>query len=223
MIIVRPTSLASTLDSVSEAFFYQNPIPTSFCEEISSMLVSRQNQFGANAGFFIPFTAEAETQARLFSGEQLHTDFARNHITLIESARALKLLSVDSRSVTQSIQIADTRMHSSCYSKFCPKGECKSLTIAYMRYLAAGDSLQPDPRTNSFLAKLKDYRDGRGKWNGFPFYYTLLMLSEVGDPLAVQELQYAAPLCEKLRIQMETSDTYGKRRQAILSKVLAGS
>jgi hypothetical protein len=221
MLIVHPTSLAATLDFATEAFFFNKSIPAAHCEELAMMLINRQNHSGTNSGFFIPFAAERETQSRLFSGEQLYTDFARSHIQLIESTRLLKLLSLNKSVVDHSIQIADQRMGTMCYSKFCPKGECKSLTIAYMRYLTTCDLKDSGSLLKSFLSKLVGYRDGKGKWNGFPFYYTLLMLLEVADPLATQELQYAAPICEKQRAQNWPRDPFSNRRQAIVTKALA--
>ena len=223
MIIVRPTSLAATLDSAAEAFFINKTIPAAHREDISLMLISRQNLSGPNSGFFIPFAAERDTPFRLFSGEQLYTDFARSHIHLIESTRLLMLLSLNRIGVDHSVQIADQRMSTICYSKFCPKGECKSLTIAYMRYLSTCNEKDTGLRLKPFLTKLVDYRDGKGKWNGFPFYYTLLMLSEVTDPLATQELQYAALLCEKQRAQNWPRDPFSIRRQSIITQALARS
>ena len=60
MIIIRPTSLAATLDSAAEALFYQKPIPDDLRNEITMLLISRQIQSGSNSGFFIPFTAESD-------------------------------------------------------------------------------------------------------------------------------------------------------------------
>ena len=221
MTIVRPTSLAATLDSAAEAFFYQKPIPADHRQSVASILVSRQIHSGSNSGFFIPFSAETEARSTLFSGERLLTDFARSHIQLIETARVLKLLGVDNDEVIHSIRLADQRMSSFCYSKFCPKGECKSLTIAYMRYLSSSNTKDSIKRLNSLLSKLVSHRDGKGKWSGFPYYYTLLMLSEIDDPLATQELQYAAPLCEKQRGQIRSADPISIRRQAIITKTLS--
>jgi hypothetical protein len=221
MAIVCPVSLAGTLDSAAEAFFYQKSIPPSHRQETASLLISRQSHSGSNAGFFIPFTAETEARSRLFSGEQISTEFARSHIQLIESARVLNLLGMDNQAVTQSIRSADQRMSAYCYTKFCTKGECKSLSIAYMRYLASCDVKEVITRLDSLLSKLTSQRDGKGKWIGFPYYYTLLMLSEVDDPLATIELQYAAPLCEKRRGQIKSADPISIRRQAIITKALS--
>lgn len=76
---------------------------------------------------------------------------------------------------------------------------------------------------NSFLTKLIGHCDGKGKWNGFPYYYTLLMLSEVDDPLAIQEFQYAAPLFQKQTGLLLSTDPILKRRQAILTQAFSRS
>ncbi len=222
MTIVCPISLAGTLNSAADAFFYQKPIPAAHRQETASLLISRQIHSGSNSGFFIPFAAESEARSMLFSGEQILTEFARRHIQLIESARILELLGVNNDTVTQSIRVADQRMSTSCYnSKFCSKGECKSLTIAYMRYLTSCNVKDSITRLNSLLSKLASHRDGKGRWGGFPYFYTLLMLSEVDDPLATQELQYAAPQCEKQLGQIKSVDPISIRRQAIITKALS--
>jgi len=223
MIIVRPTSLTATLDSAAEALFYQHPIPADLRKDIATLLIHRQSQTGPNSGFFIPFTAESPTQFRLFSGEQLTTEFARWHIQLIEATRILNLLALDSSAVVKSIQIAEHRMDTMCYSKFCSKGECKSVTIAFMRFLNSVDLEDAGARLNSFLKKLTSRRDGKGKWNGFPYFYTLLMLSEVDDPLAFQELQYATPSFHKLSYLLTPADPISARRQAILNQAFSRS
>jgi hypothetical protein len=223
MIIVRPTSLADTLDATEESYFYQKPLPTNVREEVASLIISRQVHTGENVGFFIPFAAETETKAKLFSGEQLNTTFAQTHVHLIEATRILKSLALKSQVVTQSILLADRRMDRMCYSKFCAKGECRALTIACLRYLLLDDTGNSASVIHCHLTNLTNYRDRKGKWGNFPFYYTLLMLSEVDDPLAKQELQHAAPNCEKLQAKNWPADPVSKRRQDIIANALARS
>ncbi len=223
MNIVRPTSLAATLDSAADALFYQKPIPAGLRKDLATLLINRQVQSGSNSGFFIPFTAESATESRLFSGEQLNTEFARRHIQLIEAARVLKLLAMDITAAARSIQIADRRMNTMCYSKFCSKGECKSVTIAYMRYLTSSGISDSASRIKPFLTSLVSHRDGKGKWKGFPYFYTLLMLSEVDDPLATQELQYAVSAFPKQPGLLLSTDPISRRRQAILTHAFSRS
>jgi hypothetical protein len=223
MVIAHPTNLAATLDSTAEAFFYERPIPTQMRDEIASLIASRQIQSGAKAGFFLPFAAETETTSHLFSGEELHTSFAENHFLLIEAARILKLLAQDNHAMPHHIQAANNRMEKMCYSKFCAKGECKTLTIAYLRYLAADKSQDSQPAINPLLTQLSEYRDGKGKWRGFPFFYTLLMLTELSDSQSSQELQYSAPICEKHQKQSWPADPHSNRRQEIITRAQSRS
>ena len=219
--IICPTSLTATVEHAGEAFLYQQPINQIQSEEISSLLVVRQVQSGSNTAFFLPFASEKETQSRLLTGEPLHTDFAYRHIQLIEAARLLLLLAGDTIAVQRSISLAEKRMATSCFSKFCAKGECKAITIAYMRYLACSVGEDSEAQQAHFLTRLSDFRNGRGRWRGFPYFYTLLMLIEVDQPLAGRELQYAAPTCAKLLDHVDDSDRFSRRRQLILNKVLS--
>jgi hypothetical protein len=221
--IIHPTSLSATLDATAEEFFNQQPLSDTQREEIKAMIISRQCLTGINAGLFVPFASESEIKVKLFTGEQLATDLAKNHILMIEATRILKLLSLQSHAVTQSILLADLRMDKMCYSNFCPKGECKALTIAYIRYLSLDGTGNSASRINTHLTNLISYRNGKGKWGDFPFFYTLLMLLEIKDPLAIEELQYAAPFCEKQLAQNWPADPTSKRRQDIIKRALARS
>jgi hypothetical protein len=219
---IHPTSLFSTLDSAAEKLFYQESFSNSQREEIVALILNRQCQTGVNAGFFLPFTAESEMKFKLFSGELLKTTLVQNHLPMIEAVRILKLLDSQGHASTQAIHLANQRMEKMCYSSFCAKGECKALTIAYLRYISLDGIENSALRINTHLATLAGHRDKKGRWSGFPFFYTLLMLLEITDPLAAEELQYALPACIKLQSQKKPAEPISKRRQEILRKVLVG-
>ena len=223
MPIIHPASLAATLDATDEALFFQKTIPVSVRKDVSDLLISRQIQSGSNAGCFIPFTAEAATESRLFSGERLNTAFASRHIQLIEAARLLKLLGMDDKATAKSIALAENHMNAMCYSKFCSKGECKSITVAYLRYLPTSDQKDSPAHINSLLTQLAAHRDEKGKWRGFPFFYTVLVLSEIDDPLAINEREYAAPVFQKPPGALLSTDPISRRRQAILARAFSRS
>jgi hypothetical protein len=220
---IHPTSLFSTLDSTAEKLFHHETFTNTLRDEIVALILSRQCQTGTNAGFFLPFTAESEVKIKLFSGEELRTSLAKIHGPMIEAVRILKILAPQGNAPTQAIQLANQRMEKMCYSSFCAKGECKALTIAYLRYLSLDGIESSAIRINTHLDSLASHRDGKGKWGSFPFFYTLLMLSEINDPLALQELQYASPACQKLKAQSWPNDPISKRRQEIIGAVLARS
>jgi hypothetical protein len=221
MTIIYPTSLSATLDATADSFFHQKLLPPNMREEIAAMIISRQCHSGVNSGFFIPFTAESEVKVKLYTGEQLNTDLARAHILLIEASRILKLLDLESDALTQCILLADQRMDKMCYSNFCTKGECKALSIAYLRYLLLDGSGNAASQIVTHLTKLNAQRDGKGRWGGFPFFYTVLTLSESDEPLAMQELQYVLPICEKQQAQNWLADPISIRHQEIIAKALA--
>jgi hypothetical protein len=223
MMIVHPTSLSETLDSAAETLFYQNTIFPPVRNELAAMLISRQIQSGSNSGFFLPFASESRTQSTLFTGEPLRTEFACQNIQLIEATRLLVLIGMENPETVRSVGLADRRMNTLCFNKFCAKGECKSLTIAYMRYLVAVRTNDASKSVDQFLTKLGTYRDGKGKWQGFPHYYTLLMLSESDSSIALEELEYTVPLSDGLRKQDWSDDRFSNRRQSILQKINARS
>ncbi len=223
MIIVHPTSLSDTLDSAEEAFFFHRSIVPSLCEGLAALIISRQIMTGSNSGVFIPFASKSRTQIRLFTGETLRTEFACRHVQLIEATRVLSLLALENPAVARSISLSNRRMSSMCYSQFCPKGECRSLTLVYMRFLASLNTGEASEHLSELLSHLEGYRDGKGKWHGFPYYYTILMLSETNDPKSANELQYTAPLLARLSGQKSPNDRYSIRCQSIFHNVLARS
>jgi len=97
---------------------------------------------------------------------------------------------------------------------------CGTCSASLWRHLAVGGLDKPKKRLNAGLRVLRKYRDGSGKWRRFPFYYTLLALSEIDDKLAVHELEYAAPLCERLLNRYRARTKIATRRRVLLQRVL---
>jgi hypothetical protein len=215
-----PANLRTTLDAVDEAIFYQRPLSHPERQAITLHILSLQIPSGAQAGMFNHGTAGREAAPRLFTGEPLHTLLAARHTLLIDSVRLLTLLEVKNNAVTQTLKLATQKMEARCYSGFCAVGECRHLTVAFMRYLIASGDPASAPRLTSFLIHLSTHRDNQGKWGSFPFYYTLLMLTETTLPQAALERQYAAAACELALKRPWKDDPFSLRRKAILEKVL---
>jgi hypothetical protein len=71
------------------------------------------------------------------------------------------------------------------------------------------------------MAYLNKHRDGKGKWKGFPYYYTLYVLSEMDSTLFINKMQYAAKLIEKrLSKRKSAQSKYELRRNYISEKIL---
>lgn len=71
------------------------------------------------------------------------------------------------------------------------------------------------------IKNLKLHRDRSGRWRKYPFYYTLLALSEIDLPSAVKEMQYASRLCESLLKRTPKRDKYSQRRRFLAEKILS--
>src|SRR5262245_45216912 len=88
---LHPRSLSATVDSVNEAFFFGETIPTAERREIASWIAARQAMPGAYGQLFAGFEPERTKGIRVFTGERITSASAR-HILGEEACRALLLL-----------------------------------------------------------------------------------------------------------------------------------
>jgi hypothetical protein len=70
------------------------------------------------------------------------------------------------------------------------------------------------------MEHLKEHRDGRGRWGRFPFYYTLLALTEIPGGPATAEMRYAAPGLERMLKRSGRADGFDRRRRAVAERIL---
>ena len=174
----------------------------------------------------IAANVESETAALggedlfLFTGERLRTRAAASAILLEESARALILLDSPTVDGVMALEEARRRLAGKCFTDGCTLGECAHAAVGWLRYLAVTDLPDTERRLEIGLRRVNALRDANGRWKGLPFYYTLLMLTELDLPLARRELRYAAPACEKLVGMQPGSEVFGQRRLAVLERVL---
>ena len=87
--------------------------------------------------------------------------------------------------------------------------------------MTAGGLSRKDERLSGGLTHLRGYRDGKGRWRRFPYYYTLLALSEIPGKEADAEIRYAAPGLERMLKRKEGGDRFETRRRALAGKLLA--
>ena len=215
-------SLRKTIETVDELLFHYLPITQAEREAFSMQILSCQIHSGPEAGLFSHASLDGDNAPRLFSGERIYTQLAARHTLLIDSARILTRLKVSNGAVTRALELAKQKMEARCYASFCAVGECRHLTIAFMRYLIACDSPASNLRLDSFFMQLAAHREPQGRWGSFPFYYTLLMLGETGHPLAVQEQYRISMLCGELLERSWNKDLYSVRREIILIRARAG-
>src|SRR5665648_29656 len=147
-------------------------------------------------GFYLPII-DFKRGGHLFSGERLYTQLGINTVVSLEISRALCILAGDQPVVKSILDEINQRLLTKCYVKDgCTTGECAHNLVAFWRYLLVSDWPDRDVCIKEFLHLLKSNRDGNGRWEHFPFYYTLMVLLETRNHEARLELDYALPACE---------------------------
>jgi hypothetical protein len=139
-----------------------------------------------------------------------------------EAARVLHILGGGNPTVAAAVRLASARLSGTCYAlQRCTIGECAASFIGYVRFLRAvlGDSATPDITWR--LKTLAEHRDGSGRWRRFPPYYTVLVLSEIGLPVAEDELAYAKTLWSPGARTTPTEEPYAERRGRLFAAVQA--
>jgi len=232
--MVDPRSLAATLDAVNEAFFYGRPPSKSERERAARWIAGRQGMPGSYLGrLFAPTEAEFKRGVNLFTGETIHTRAGMAHILGEEACRALILLNAPIPHVRNALARASSGMTTALTSaaqserwrtnpgEFC----CGQCTVALWRHLTAGGlkGAAPERWLAAGMKTLKSHRDGNGRWRRFPFYYTLLALSDISLPSAVEEMRYAALACERCLKRPSTHDPLDQRRRMLAQRILESS
>jgi hypothetical protein len=88
------------------------------------------------------------------------------------------------------------------------------------RNILAGGLDRPDHRLGLGLPKLRAMRNGCGEWRAYPFWYTVLALTEMNHPEARKELQYAAERIKAEAKRPPGSTAYARRRNAVARRAL---
>ncbi len=224
MKVVHPTSLALTIDAINEAFFYRRSLPKNEREKAAQWIITRQGESGAYGSMFAPTAKDFREGIKVFTGERITSNAAIGHILGEEACRALILLHIRNKEVYHALQAASHGMLKFLYrSKNKKRGFycCGACTSALWRHLAVGGLDHAKERLRRGMSILRRYRDGSGRWKSFPFYYTLLALSEIDVPAAIDEMRYAARVCERLLKRLPQDGKISQRRRSLIKRILA--
>ncbi len=226
MKVLYTNSLARTLDALNEAFFMHRALSQRDRKVLIKWLAGRQGVKGAYRGMIAPTDHDFTKGIRLFTGERVFSGAAIGHILGEEAGRALILLDGSMPEAREALRKSNKGMIRALMSCETPNRVrgfycCGTCTAALWRHLAAGGLAQPKKRLSAGLKVLKKYRDGTGKWRRFPFYYTLLALSEIDSRMTEDERRYVAPVCERLLKRYKAKDKIASRRRILLERILA--
>ena len=224
--MIDANSLSATVDSVNAALFERRRLTPEERTRVARWIASRQGLAGAYADTFAGFPTEQSRGVVLFTGERIGSASAR-HILGEEACRVLRLLRVRDTTVSAALARATAGLMS-CLERAArdPRNSnpglycCGKCSVGVWRHLLAGGLDRQDERLQRGVKHLRSARDGQGEWRKFPFWYTVLALTDIDAPDAKRELKYAAPLLERAASRAAGSTTAAKRRQTLAGREL---
>jgi hypothetical protein len=226
--LINRTSLSQTVDAINTAHFSGRALPAAERSQAAQWIAGRHGLPGAYADTFAGFPSERSKGIVLFTGERSTSASAR-HILGEEASRALRQLRVRDAKVTRALEGADSGLMR-CLERAAddPRNGnpglycCGKCSVGLWRNLLAGGLDRHEERLRRGASHLRSMRDGEHQWRRFPFWYTVLALSEMDNAEARMELKYAAPALERAARGAVPSAVYGRRRHELAVRTLNG-
>ena len=224
--LINRTSLSQTVDAINASDFDGRTLTAAERGLAARWIAGRQGLPGAYGGTFAGFPSERADGIVLFTGERITSASAR-HILGEEASRALRLLSVRDRSVTRALEAADDGLMR-CLARAAedPRKSdpglycCGKCSVGLWRNVLAGGLNRREERLRRGALHLRSMRDGEHGWRKFPFWYTVLALSEMDSAEARTELKYAAPALQRAASRAAPSGIHARRRQELAARAL---
>lgn len=224
--LINRTSLSQTVDAVNAAHFDGRALTASERTEVAGWIAARQGLPGAYGDTFAGFPAERSKGIVLFTGERIASASAR-HILGEEASRALRQLATRDRSVTRALEAADQGVMR-CLARAAEDSRnrnpglycCGKCSVGLWRNLLSGGLDRCDERLRCGALHLRSVRDDEHGWRKFPFWYTVLALSEMDSAEARAELKHAAPALERTAVRPVGSTVYARRRHELAARTL---
>jgi hypothetical protein len=218
---IRSSALARILNDVNSRLAAGDSISGGERSRVARDLLDGQIRSGRYAGLFARVETVPRDGVPLFTGEKLRTKGAVRHVLTHETTRLLRILAPEDAGVREALALVAERVAGACYAAdFCVIGECAHAAVAFMRALAAGGHPDAENRLERHLRVLERRRDGKGRWRGFPFYYTILTLLEIDLPAADNALRYAGPACGRVARRRTGLEEMTARRREIIERAL---
>ena len=226
--LINRASLSQTVDAINAAHFDGRRLTATERGPAARWIAARQGLPAAYGGTFAGFPSERSRGIVLFTGERIASASAR-HILGEEASRALRQLRVRDPKVTRALEGADSGLMR-CLERAAedPRNSnpglycCGKCSVGLWRNLLAGGLDRRDERLQRGASHLRSMRDSEHQWRRFPFWYTVMALSEMDSAEARTELRYAAPALERAASRAVPSAVYGRRRHELAVRTLNG-
>ena len=214
--ILDSDSLQETLWRLEEARYGFRSKSDANVSEALDWILSRQGLPESYRNrLFAPTEQDFRQGLRLLTGEQIRTRAALMHILGEEALRATIIWGHKfSQPVKKALQMFD-HIHEAAHNsgRYC----CYKCTIAFLRALTVVKPIDWNKTLTKGLSEIRKARTDNGRWKGYPFYYTLLMLSELDLPSAYDELEHAHKAAEKLINKYAGNDRTTRFRRIALT------
>ncbi len=219
-------SLAQVIDEVNESLFFRRILNDQRRMQLAKEIASTLGKPHSYAGMFAASDVDFELGVRTFTGESLQSRAGISHVLGEEACRCLIVLRVSDPDTKAALAKATSGMmqrldqsevERQAVGMYC----CGTCSVAYWRHLAAGGLDRHEERLAAAMRALKTHRTGDGRWNRFPFHYTLLALSEINVDLVLGEMRYAAPVLQRSMKRHQLKDPYSERRRLLVERILA--
>ena len=225
MSLLHKSSLVSTIDNVNSALFFGKNISKHEAREIAGLISSRlDTEFSYNKSFGVT-AKDMRSNVCTFTGERLSSLASMRHIMAEEASRVLIQLSKITGKKVNALESSNAEFMK-CLNRAASEGKpigtycCGPCTVGLWRHLAVGGLPEYSNNLPEGIKVLHDYHDGNGRWGRFPFFYTLLALSEIDHPFAQKEIVYAQPECERVLNRLRKDNQFSIRKRELLLRVL---
>lgn len=226
--VIRQESLSQTLDAVEELAFENRTLSPDDRTFVARWIAARQGLPQAKSGTFAGFPSELREGVVVFTGERFTRASAR-HVLGEEACRVLRWLDVHEPQVDGALERADRGLtaavahadHDPRYGNNPGAYCCTKCTVGMWRNLVSGGLDRHEERLRRGAGQFLRSRRGEGRWRSFPFWYTVLALTEMDLPEARDELEFAAPVLERTARRSAPADTYARRRHELASRALS--
>ncbi len=230
--LLNRQSLGATVDAVNEALFTGRKIPAAEATRVAEWIASRQGRERSYHGLFAPTKRDGREGMTFFTGETISTQAGTAHSLGEEAYRVLLRLDAGGRAVREAMDRAAGEMIERLFDarrremnagrSFCGEFCCGTCSAALWRTLCAGGfpELDSEEWLAGGVAALRAHREGP-RWRRFPFYYTVLALSEMPEiPGVREELRHAAGSLERSARAARGKEPYTTRRRLLAERVL---
>ncbi len=215
-------SLAETLWRLEEVRMGFAVVPRKEVNEALDWVQERQGIEGAYSVNGHKFFAPAERDKKkveLITGEKFDSTGGTDHILGQEALRALILWGRGEENETQEalkalfslLEVEQDFGTPRESGYFC----CAKCSVSMLKTISVVKTDDWEETLEEGINKINQNRDDDGRWGKYPFYYTLLALSEIENESAIGELRYAAENNENLLKRYEGKDD----RKSIFRKI----